>query len=120
MLKKTLNILNSTAELRKLIIENPDLSLVVFAGESAYKEGYYSSTACSDVRAYIGEILDCENDVCEDRVFDDREEFEYLLLSELEYEHPELNGDELDELLKRRIDEYGPYWEKCIILRVDN
>lgn len=119
MLKKTLNLLNSTAELRKLIIENPDLPLVVFAGESA-NTSYYSLTLCYDVRAYIGEILNCENDVCKERAFCDREEFEDALFGELEYEHPELNGDELDELLKRRIDEYEPYWEKCIILYVDN
>ncbi len=119
MLKKTLNLLNSTAKLRKLIIENPDLPLVVFAGESA-NTGDYSSTSCSDVCAYIGEILNCENDVCKDRIFDDREEFEDVLFDELEYKHPELNRDELDELLKRRIDEYGPYWEKCIILYIDN
>lgn len=119
MLKKTLNLLNSTAELRKLIIENPDLPLVVFAGESAYEEGYYSSTSCSDVRAYIGEILNCENDVC-DHVCDDRIEFEEKLSDELAEEHPELSDDEFDELLNMRLVEFEPYWEKCIILRVDN
>ncbi len=119
MLKKTIDLFNSTEELRKLIIENPDLPLVVFAGESA-NTGDYSSTSCSDVRAYIGEILNCENDVSKDRVFDDREEFKDVLFDELEYEHPKLDNDELYELFEKKINEYEPYWEKCIILYVDN
>lgn len=86
MLKKTLNLLNSTAELRNLIIENPDLPLVVFAGESA-NTGGCSSRFCSDVRPYIGEIINCENDVCKDRVCEE-EEFEDALYDNLAYEHP--------------------------------
>lgn len=118
MLKKTLNLLNSTAELRKLIIENPDLPLIVFAGDSA-NTGYYSSVACSDVRVYIGEILDCENDVC-DHLCDDRIEFEEILSDKLAEEHPELSDDEFGKMLKKRLVEFEPYWEKCIILYVDN
>ncbi len=118
MLKKTLNLLNSTAELRKLIIENPDLPLVVFAGESA-STGGCSSTFCSNVRPYIGAIINCENNVCKDRVCEE-EEFEDALFDKLEYEHPELDDDELYELLEKKISEYGPYLEKCIILYVDN
>lgn len=118
MLKKMLDILHQTTELRKLIVENPDLPLVVFAGDSA-NIGYYSSVACSDVRAYIGEILNCTNDVC-DHICDDRIEFEERLSDSLAEEHPELSDDEFDELLKMRIDEFEPYWEKCIILYVDN
>ncbi len=119
MLKKMIDLFNSTEELRKLIIENPDLPLVVFAGESA-NTGDYSSTSCSDVCAYIGEILNCENGVSKDRVFDDREEFKDVLFDELEYEHPELDDDELYELFEKKINEYEPYWEKCIILYVNN
>lgn len=119
MLKKTLSLLNSTAGLRKFIIENPDLPLIVFAGENA-NTGYYSSASCSDVRAYIGEILDCETDVCEDRIFDDRDELEEVLFDKLADEHPELSSDELEKLVKNRLTEYEPYWEKCIILYVDN
>mgnify|MGYP004661456359 CR=1 FL=1 len=118
MLKKTIDLFNSTEELRKLIIENPDLPLVVFAGEDA-NTGDYSSTSCSDVLAYIGEILNCENDVC-DCICDDRIEFEEKLIDKLDKEHPELNDDEFDELLKMRKDEFDPYWEKCIILYVNN
>lgn len=119
MLKKMLDILHPTTELRKLIIENPDLPLAVFAGESA-NSGDYSSTSCSDIHAYIGEILDCETDVCEDRIFDDRDELEEVLFDKLADEHPELSSDELDEMLKRQLDELNQYWEKCIILYVDN
>lgn len=118
MLKKTIDLFNSTEELRKLIIENPDLPLIVFAGESA-NTGDYSSTSCSDVRAYIGEILGCENDVC-DHICDDRIEFEERLVDKLDEEYPKLSSEEFDDLLKKRLNEYEPYWEKCIILYVDN
>lgn len=118
MLKKTLDLLNSTAELRKLIIENPDLPLIVFAGDEANNEGY-SSAYCSKVFAYIGEILDCENDAC-DRIYDDRIEFEETLFDKLDEEYPKLSSEELDDLLKKRMNEYEPYWKKCIILHVDN
>ena len=44
----SLNIATNTQELRKLIIENPDLPLLVFVGEEAYLEdGRHYWMCCS-------------------------------------------------------------------------
>lgn len=46
--KKPTGLLHSTEKLRKLILDNPDLPLLVFAGEDA-NSGEYSYQACASV-----------------------------------------------------------------------
>ena len=82
--------LDDTTELRKLIIENPDLPLIVFTGEEAWSGDYYYSQ-CLDVRASIdtlglyGDIW-MDKDDYYDRLVDDLcDEEEYVNLSDEEY-----------------------------------
>ena len=82
--------LDDTTELRKLIIENPDLPLIVFAGEEAWS-GDYCYSQSLDVRARIdtlglyGDIW-MEEDDYRDKLVDDLcDEEEYRDLSDEEY-----------------------------------
>lgn len=69
-----INNLDYTSTLRKLILENPDLPLVVFAGQDACDSWHFTCQLCSRVNAYVGEILNCDvfsRDMC----YTDRDEF---------------------------------------------
>ena len=55
-------VLTAADELRQLILDNPSLSLLVFAGEYS-NIGEYGYMACSSVRASLGEFLDCQQEV---------------------------------------------------------
>ena len=70
------NLLSSAEELRQLILDNPGLPLLVFAGEDANNGGDYSYMGCSSVHAYVGEYLDCAQTVNDCRCYCDRDDFE--------------------------------------------
>lgn len=114
--KKGTGILNSTNELRKLILEHPELPLLVFAGENS-NNGEWGYMACSYTKAEIGEFLDCEQTVDDLRCFTDRADFQ----EEME-QNSNFTGtdEEFTEYIKARMAEYEPYWKPCIILYVDN
>lgn len=121
-MKNNLEMVKATDELRKLILEHPELPLVVLAGENACTYDY-SSMFCTDVRAYIGEFLDCEQPFDEERAYDDRVDFEDAVREYYEDycdEHFDGNEAEYEEYIEKKIAEYDPYWKKCIILYVDN
>ena len=114
----TTGLVQATDTLRKLILENPELPLVVFAGRDAC-DSDYSLSACSKVDASIGEFLDCVQDIDEERVFDDRDDFEDILRERYAYDF-DGTDDEFEEFIEKKLMEYEPDWTKCIILYVDN
>ena len=110
-------LVHKTDKLRQLILENPDLPLFVFVGQYAASD--WAWTACSDVKAKIGEVMDCNPVEDEERIYTDREEFEDMIS---DYYSSDFNGTdaEYDELVENKLKEYEPYWKKCIILYADN
>lgn len=111
-------MLHSTYELRKLLIDNPELPLLVFAGENANNGDYYQMS-CSCIDAYVGEYLDCCQTVDEEICFTDMDEFEEKLTDFLA-DKTYCSDGEFNELVKKELAEYEPYWKPCIILTVDN
>ena len=116
---QTFNV-HKAHKLKQLIIENPDLPLVVLANEEA-NTGDYSTMFCSCIHAEIGEILDCNQTINDEICFTDRDEFreeiEEMLYNNTDEEH----DDDWFEAEADRIEsEYEPYWKKCIILTVGN
>lgn len=82
--------LSDTTNLRKLILENPNLPLLIFAGEDAWKGDYiYNSTEAGDgeiqyLTLYEDIWIDAEE--YRDRLADDLcEKEEYVSLSDEEY-----------------------------------
>ena len=123
-----LGFVHDTDELRKLILGNPDLPIVVFAGEEA-NTGDYSYMLCTSVRFGIGEILDAIPPYRKEHIETDRDDFEEQLeewlWDEMCYEDSSGDGVEPseEEFLKRASEEkakYEPYWKKCIVLYVNN
>lgn len=110
-----------TDELRRLMMENPDLPLVVLAGEEANPDREYTYMFCGSVRANLGEFLDCNQAVNDECSYFDRDEFEEDLEEKLADEAPAgMIEEDFQALLKKELAEYEPYWKPCIILTVNN
>lgn len=114
-------LLHATDELRKLILENPDLPIIVFAGEEACGSDY-AYCSCSDVHARLGEYLDYDEGHFMEKCILDREDFEDELIYEFEDadECQNMTDEEWHEFIKNKMTEFEQYWKKCIVLWVDN
>jgi hypothetical protein len=119
--RKPSGLLHSADELKQLIAENPDLPIVVFAGDDA-NIGDYSYTSCSYIKAYKGEFLDCAQTVNDCMCYTDRDEFEDDVADALagEEQYRALPVDEFNFLVERTVNEYDDFWKPCILLHVDN
>ena len=106
-----------TDELRKLILENPDLPIVVLADEDAVCE-YYGWTFCSSISFHIEEILDCDFYDYDDRVFTDRERLEEVIADNLDGEY--LTDEAYEAAIKYELEKYEPYWKKVIAIYATN
>lgn len=116
---ESLGIVHDASELRKLIAENPDLPICVLVGrEAATYEWAY--TYCTDVRAHIGEILDCEVSTRGEYVITDRDDLKDALDDLYCDEYADLSDDEYDKAIEAKIAEYEPFWKKAIIVYADN
>lgn len=116
--QKPTGILSSAEELRQLVIDNPGLPLLVFAGEEANCGGDYSYMSCSHVSASVGEFLDCCQTVNDCKCYCDRDDFQ----EDLEDLHSDFDGSdaEFEKFIEDKLMEYEPYWKPCIILYVNN
>lgn len=115
--KRSTHLLASSNDLRKLILGNPDLPLLVFAGEEA-NTGEWSYMTCSSCRATVGEFLDCMQEIKDEVCYVDREDFKEAL--EEAYEDFDGSEQEFEQFIENKLCEYEPYWKPCIILYVDN
>lgn len=115
---KPIGLLHATDELRQLIVNNPGLPLLVFAGEDANAGGDFSYVSCSYVHAYVGEYLDCSQTVNDCRCYTDRDEFQEAL----ENKNSNFDGSEqeFEQFIEDLVMEYEPFWKPCIILYVNN
>ena len=106
-------------ELRKLILENPDLPIVVLASEDANCGSYYWMF-CSSISFYITEILDCDFYDYDDAVFCDRDRLEEYIEDMLYDEYYKKSNEEYEEAIKNKLAEFEPYWTKVIAIYVSN
>lgn len=108
-----------TDELKKLILENPDLPIVVLAGEEANIGDHYWMF-CSSISFHIEEILDCDYVNDYDCVFTDRDALEEHIENELYDEYCDKSDEEYDEAIKNKLAELEPYWTKVIAIYATN
>ena len=116
------DIVKDSTELRKLIVENPELPIVVLASYEECTDEYYW-TYCSEVRCEIGEVLDCECPWAEGRVYNDHIEFEEALadyLSDTVDGADKMTDSEFEHLLNGQKELYSPHWHKAIIVMAGN
>lgn len=120
--RRPTELLVASDNLRKLIIENPGLPLLVFAGDDC-NSGNYSYMTCSSCWAEVGEFLDCMQEVNDERVYTDRDEFKDALddhLFDALEDGWHGTDEDWDAYVEQKLAEYEPYWRKAIIFYVDN
>ena len=119
---KPLNMFTAqTGELKKLIAEHPDLPIVVIVNAEVVADDDYNWWYAPDISFSLGELLDCEQDVNDIKVYTDRDDFEEDLrdiLCDLE-EFEEATDEEFDQAVKEQLAVYEPYWRQVIQIRAD-
>ena len=118
-MNRTYSLTQKTDELKKLILENPDLSIVVLAGDEA-NCGDWAWTYCSNISFNIDEILDCDFYDYDDTVFTDRSRLEEKIEEDLYDEYHDKSDDEYEAAIKREVEKYEPYWKKVIAIYANN
>ena len=118
-MNRTYSLTQSTDELKKLISENPDLPIVVLAGEEA-NNGYCGWMYCSSISFALDEILDCDFYDFDDSVFTDRDRLEEKITDDLYDDYHDKPDEEYDEAVKREVEKYEPYWKKVIAIYATN
>ena len=106
-------------ELKKLILENPELPIVILADENAVSEDY-GWTFCSNISFYIDEILDCDFYDYNDTVFTDRDRLEEYIEDMFYDEYCEKSEEEYEKVIKDKLVELEPYWKKVIAIYASN
>lgn len=118
---KSLNMFSrQTDDLKNLITEYPDYPIVVMVGSDVIGDdyGYWYASSLS---FNIGEILDCEQDIDEEKTYTDRDEFKEDIVDWLswDYDDETLSDEEFDKLVEETYQKYEPYWKKVIQIVAD-
>lgn len=113
------SLTHSSDELKKLIFENPDLPIVVLAGEEASSYDFYW-TYCSSVSCHLSEILNCDYSDYDDTVFTDRDRLREKIEDDLYDEYHDKSDEEYEAAVKSKLEELEPYWEKVIAICATN
>lgn len=96
----------------KLIEEHPELPLLF---QTTEEEGGY---VCSSISARIGEVLDCKQQINDEIIYTDRDEFMEDLVQVVYDTSPydDRPDSYYEQLAGKLAEEYEPYWKKCIII----
>ncbi len=119
---KPLNMFSAqTDELKKLMAEYPDLPIVVIVNAEVVADDDYNWWYAPSITFSFGEILDCEQDVNDMKVYTDRDDFEEDLADILgdSGDYDETTDEEFDKIVQEELKKYEPYWKKVIQIRAD-
>ena len=119
---KPLNMFTKqTDELKQLINEHPDYPIVVLCNNEVCCDDSYCWWYAPEISFSIGEILDCEQDINDERGYTDRDEFEEDLADRLydSGDYDETTDEEFDAIVKAELAKYEPYWKKVIQIMAD-
>lgn len=116
---KRLNLDHATDGLRRLILENPDLPIVILADESSVIDNG-AWTFCSKISFKIEEILDCEYYDYGDMVITDRDRLEEIIEDNLYEKYHDKPESEYDAAIKAEVEKFEPYWKKVIAVWATN
>lgn len=114
-------MLKSSEELRKLIIENPNLPILTFVSDDANSRDYQYVTA--NISCDKGWVLDAPAQMLPifDKVYTDEEDLENDIRDDLyDSDTKELSDEEFDKLVSDKLKELELYWKECIIIWVTN
>ena len=101
---KPLNMFTKqTDELKELIAKYPDYPIVVLVDKEVVGDDFYNWWYAPEIRFGIGEILDCEQDINDERTYTDRDEFEEDLIDKLSWDeiYDKLSEKEFDKVVEK-------------------
>jgi len=116
---KRLGLDYETDELRRFILEYPDLPIVILADESSVTDNG-AWTFCSKISVKIDEILDCEYYDYGDMVITDRDRLEEIIEDKLYEKYHDKPESEYDAAIKAEVVKLEPYWKKVIAVYATN
>lgn len=119
---KPLNMfIKQTEELKELIKEYPDYPIVVLVGSEVAADDDYRWWYAPELKFEIAEILDCEQDINDEKVYTDRDEFEEDLADILgdSGDYDETTDEEFDAIVKAELVKYEKYWRPVIAIYAD-
>ena len=110
-----------TDELKELIEKYPDYPIIVMVANEVVSDDYYGWWYAPSLSFSIGEILDCEQDVNEERVYTDRDEFMDDLCDKLSWDeiYNKLSDYDFDKIVEKEASKYDPYWKNVIMINAD-
>ena len=113
--------MKQTDELKKLIAEHPDYPIVVIVANEVVADDFYGWWYAPSLSFSIGEILDCEQDVNDEKVYVDRDDFEEDLADILgdSGDYDETTDEEFDKIVQEELKKYDPYWKNVIQIMAD-
>ena len=111
--------LKQTDELKELIAKYPDYPIVVIVNSEVVADYDYGWWYAPEIRFGIGEILDCEQDVDDEKTYIDKDELEEdieeMLSCDNRYE--KLSDEDFNKVVEKELNKYEPYWKKVIQIR---
>ena len=102
--------LNDTTELRKLILENPELPLLIFCGEEAWSGEWGYELAFANGKPYIEELTLYGD------YWVDKDDYEERLRDDLCDDYADLSDEEYDKMIEQRVEETE--FVKAIVIHV--
>ena len=119
---KPLNMfIKQTDELKALIAEHPDYPIVVLCSNEVCADDDFLWWYAPCLSFHIGEILDCEQDINDERIYVDRDEVEEDIQNRFadDERYENLSDTEFDNIVKAELAKYEPYWKKVICIKAD-
>ena len=113
--------IKQTDELKELIAKYPDYPIIVMVDSEVVGGDDYGWWYAPCLSFSVGEILDCEQDIYDEKTYIDRDEFEEDIIDRLSFdgEYDGLSDEEFDKVVAEKMAEYEPYWKKVIQIRAD-
>ena len=108
-----------TDALKKLIAEHPDYPIIVVCDSEVVADDGYAWWYAPSLYFSLGEILDCEQDINDEKVYVDRDDFEEDLQDKLcwQDEYEPLSDEAFKKVVAEKLKEYEPYWKPVIMIR---
>lgn len=112
-----IDLCENTDKLRELILQRPELPIVVLTDSEVIADDYGWWYGC-DISFTIDKLI-IINKYGDDTVIDDKGDLEEYVQNELADmdEYKDLSDDDFYELVKAKVKEYEPLWTECIVIR---
>jgi len=117
------DLLHKTEALKKLIVKNPDLPLLIFAGEEA-NTGDYSYMTCTSISVEKNHVLvlplDAPDPPNDEIVYIGEDELRDDIADQVYDDMRDASEEEQDAEVEKRMKAFEPYWQEAIVVYASN